>query len=558
MATVSEALRAAVDLHQKNRLQEAADLYVRILEADPSVADAWHLLGVLHHQVGQHGKAVEFIAAAIARDPSCAAYHDNLGSARRAEGNADGAAGCHRRALALSPDWVTPLGNLGNALVEAQRPEAAAAAYRRALWLEPAQDSLRLRLADCLQGMGRSAEADPFYTALLAAQPERPDLRYRLGLAKLGASRLMTATLSDAGRVVDSLRVGEALSLFGAAARSGHAEARRNLFGTAILALQRGVLDDATLHGVAAAARAHLRHNPRDTTALAVVCYDLYRAGRLEVAYRFFRKHARHFTAEEISCDFELLVWSLVQTSRGFFSRLDGYDSRRFQAAAHRELVPAAGEGRPVLLVGCDDGYWRRFGAAFLESWRERAPSCAAHVHLINPSDETVEALRRLCGAAGGLSCSMETVELAALPEPVRLTYFASARFAVARRLLNRGAAPVVQVDVDAVMLEDVGAAMRDWPAGWDIAIMRDRRGRGPMRDFLAGFMAFNPTPAGRAYLDRVVAYIGWHFDAGRVYWTLDQAAPYCVHDWMRRAGAEPSVVWHDFGAFPYLRFLDK
>ena len=507
-----------------------------------------------------HGRlAEEFIAAAIARDPACAAYHDNLGSARRAAGDGGGAAGCHHRALALSPDWVKPLGNLGNALLDAQQPEAAAAVYRRALRLEPAQDSLRLRLADCLQGLGRSEEAESLYAALLAAQPERPDLLYRLGLAKLGASRLTTATLSAAGRIVDSLRVGDAISLFGAAARSGHAEAQRNLFGTAILALQCGVLDDATLHRVATAARVHLRHRRQDTMALAVVCYDLYRRGRLEVAHRFFRKHARHFTPEEIAGDFELLVWSQIQTSRAFFSRLEGYEPRIFQRAVHCDPVPAAEEVRPVLLVGCDDGYWRRFGAAFLESWRRKAPSCTAHIHLINPSDETVEALRQLGGEAGGdLSCSMETVDLDALPEPVRLTYFASSRFVVARRLLNRGTAPVIQVDIDTVMLEDVGAAMRAWPPDWDIAIMQDRRGRGPLRDFLAGFMAFNPTPAGRVFLDRVVAYIGWHFDAGRVYWTLDQAAPYCVYDWMRRAGAPPATVWHDFGAFPYLRFLEK
>ncbi len=71
MATVAEALRTAVELHQKNRLQDAADLYVGILQADPSAADAWHLLGVLHHQVGQHRKAEEFIGAAIAAPWRC-------------------------------------------------------------------------------------------------------------------------------------------------------------------------------------------------------------------------------------------------------------------------------------------------------------------------------------------------------------------------------------------------------------------------------------------------------------------------------------------------------
>ncbi|WP_448204675.1 tetratricopeptide repeat protein [Azospirillum sp. sgz302134] len=558
MPTIAEALRIAVDLHQRNRLAEAAELYQRILEADPSVADAWHLLGVLLHQTGQHGQATELIAAAIARDPGCAAYHDNLGSACRALGQAERAAACHRRAVALDPEAVKPLGNLGNALLDARRGGEAIIAFRRAVRLTPGQESLLLRLADALQSGGAAAEAVPLYRRLLAVQPGRPDLLYRLGIGTLALSRLPDSTLGTARGLVDVVLMRDAVACLDKAARGGHAEAWGNLFGTALLAIQNGILDDATLSLAALAGRRRLMAQPRDTAALSVVCYDLYRRKRLDLAERYYRKHARHATPEEVATDFELLLWMLVKGTDRFYAALGGYESRMFATAVRRTLTPPRDHDRPVVLVGCDDGYWRRFGGDFVASWRRHAGHCALHLHLINPSEDTAAALMDLAEAEGGrMSCSREDLDLGGVPETVRKTYFASARFAVARGLLRDGGPPVVQVDVDALFLKDPAAAMADWSA-WDVAFLQDRRGRGPMRDVLAGFMAFNGTPAGRAFLDMVVAYIGWHFDQGQVYWMLDQAAPYGVQDWMRRSGSPLSAVWHDFESFPYFHFLPK
>ena len=115
----------------------------------------------------------------------------------------------------------------------------------------------------------------------------------------------------------------------------------------------------------------------------------------------------------------------------------------------------------------------------------------------------------------------------------------------------------MIQVDVDALLLADPGLAMEDWQA-WDVAVMQDRRGRGPTRDFLAGFLAFNRTPAALRYLDLVVGYIGRHFDEGRAFWGLDQAAPYCTHDHLVRSGGAPALIRFDFEAFPFLHFLEK
>ncbi|SMF50713.1 hypothetical protein SAMN02982917_2641 [Azospirillum oryzae] len=77
----------------------------------------------------------------------------------------------------------------------------------------------------------------------------------------------MAATLATAGRLVDREVLDEAIEAFGRAADGGHGDAGRNLFGTAVVAIQTGVMADATLDRVAAAARSRLMAEPRDSMA---------------------------------------------------------------------------------------------------------------------------------------------------------------------------------------------------------------------------------------------------------------------------------------------------
>ena len=68
-------------MHQAGQLPDAEAAYRRVLGLDGGHADANHLLGVIAHQIGDHGAAVELIGKAIRHNPSTATYHRNLGNA---------------------------------------------------------------------------------------------------------------------------------------------------------------------------------------------------------------------------------------------------------------------------------------------------------------------------------------------------------------------------------------------------------------------------------------------------------------------------------------------
>src|SRR5437868_4519582 len=99
MPTIAEALIQGLTHHRGGQLQAAEQLYRQVLQADPEQADAWHLLGVLAHQVGQPAVALDYIGRAIQLNPSMAAYHANLGTVYQALGRLDEAAACFRDAV---------------------------------------------------------------------------------------------------------------------------------------------------------------------------------------------------------------------------------------------------------------------------------------------------------------------------------------------------------------------------------------------------------------------------------------------------------------------------
>lgn len=125
--------RLALRLHDERRFREAQQIYHRILETDPTQADALHLLGVLHHQLGEHRQAMDLLSRAAALKQSDASFFRHLGEVYRALLRIDEAIQSFQRALELDPESVDSLCNLGHALLQRGSPEEAEEHYRRAL-----------------------------------------------------------------------------------------------------------------------------------------------------------------------------------------------------------------------------------------------------------------------------------------------------------------------------------------------------------------------------------------------------------------------------------------
>ncbi|WP_448207831.1 tetratricopeptide repeat protein [Azospirillum sp. sgz302134] len=594
MVSLSEAYSIALDLHRAGRLDEAAHVYRAILDADPQQADALHLLGVLNGQAGRPGEALPLIAAALALDPEAPDYHDNFGSLLRTTGDARRAARHHERAAALAPQKAKPWFNRGIARADVGETGEALRSYGRALRLDPAYAAASVAAGRALVGAGRAERVVPWLAQALAHAPALADAWATLGHARLETGdadgavtaydraarlrpgdgptlcNLAMATLRASGAMPEFARpdrpeptwpgpLRRALDLFMASIDQGGGEvAEAALFRTAVLAIHRGMLDDDQLAQLSARARDRLRRVPDDSAAASMIAHRFYREGRLLAASRLARRHLRRFGEADIRADSQRAKWRQIDARPAFLKELTGYVPRIESAARHfGPPLPLPGNGA-ILLISADSGYWERFGAWFLSHALATVPQHRLHVHLVNPTDGNLADLeRRSADTPGRLSWSAEAIDLAAHAPGAETTYYACARFFVARRLLEGAGVPVFITDIDARCTAGLDTDLREG-RGWDLAIMRDRRARGPFDDFIASFLGVAPTATGRAFLDLTCRYIGRFFDRGEASWTLDQAAPYTVFDHLRRAAREPRTLWFEFLRLPYLDFPEK
>ncbi|TWA84829.1 tetratricopeptide (TPR) repeat protein [Azospirillum brasilense] len=220
MATVAEALNLALDHHLSGRLEEARQLYGRILAADPDNPHALHFGGLLAAQTGRVADGVAMIRKAAARLPLAADVHGNLGKALMALGTPDGAAqaaAAFRTVLALKPDGAADWFALGGALTEAGDGPAAHRALNRALTASAATDSEPLAEAFERAGLRLYAAADwagatdAFRKARILA-PQRAEAHRMLGaaLAQTGDPEGAVAALDEALRLDPTLAEAQA------------------------------------------------------------------------------------------------------------------------------------------------------------------------------------------------------------------------------------------------------------------------------------------------------------------------------------------------------------
>ncbi|CAO3363850.1 tetratricopeptide repeat protein [Azospirillum palustre] len=183
MATIQEALAAAVRHHQSGQIAAAARIYRRIIETTPDQADALHLMGLVARRAGQKGAAFHLMARALRIDPSMAEIRLNLGNLLRDHGNAAGAAATYRTAIALRPDFTTAYENLGGLCRGLPSLGDARDAYRRAIRLSPAGAEGHAGLANVLQERDALPDAVAAYVRAIALDPANMAVCNNMGIA---------------------------------------------------------------------------------------------------------------------------------------------------------------------------------------------------------------------------------------------------------------------------------------------------------------------------------------------------------------------------------------
>jgi protein O-GlcNAc transferase len=172
---VRSILGRAVSLHQMGMLAEAEQLYRDVLHIQPGNFDALHLLGVIHHQCGEHTQAVHQIDAALSVNPMVAAAHSNRAAALKALRQFDPALASYDNAIALKPDLADAFCGRGAVLNELGRFEEALSSSDRAVALRGDLAEAFNNRGNALAGLKRFAAALASFDRAIALKPNDPE-----------------------------------------------------------------------------------------------------------------------------------------------------------------------------------------------------------------------------------------------------------------------------------------------------------------------------------------------------------------------------------------------
>src|SRR5712664_3466879 len=195
-----QSLAAAMAHHRAGRLVDAERLYRLACDIDQKNARAFHLLGVVAHQL-RRPDAASLVGRAVVLDPDFAEAHNDRGVILAANGLFSDAISCFERAVALNPGYLEARNNLGRGLRSLGRFNEALTQFELVLKNTPASPVAHFNLASVLELIGRKPDAEKHYRSAIALRPDFADAYLHLALLLQGADRLPEA-LAHAERAV--------------------------------------------------------------------------------------------------------------------------------------------------------------------------------------------------------------------------------------------------------------------------------------------------------------------------------------------------------------------
>jgi predicted O-linked N-acetylglucosamine transferase (SPINDLY family) len=199
--TLQQLLQQALPLHQGGRLDEAEQIYDRVLAMEPANYAGLHLMGLLRLQQSRLTEALALMEAALKVQPGSAETLSNYAMTLSALGRNEDALAALETALKTQPNNDRSLTNRGAIKAKLNRPEAALEDFDRALSLNSRNLDALNNQGLILHGLKRHEEALISLDKLLALVPGYFEGRNTRGLAlrELGRD---DAALADFDQVI--------------------------------------------------------------------------------------------------------------------------------------------------------------------------------------------------------------------------------------------------------------------------------------------------------------------------------------------------------------------
>jgi tetratricopeptide (TPR) repeat protein len=190
---LTQLLEGAMAHFYSGRLNQARTELEDIKRRYPENAATSHFLGLVVHQLGDDGRALELLEQAVELNAVVPSFHGNLGEVYRAVGRYDDAVASCRKAVELYPVYPEALNTLGASLKGLGELEEAEEVLRQAIEFKPNLAVAHANFGDVLRATGRLERAVKSYELAVRRDP-------KLG----GAYLALGGALRALGRVKDA------------------------------------------------------------------------------------------------------------------------------------------------------------------------------------------------------------------------------------------------------------------------------------------------------------------------------------------------------------------
>jgi predicted O-linked N-acetylglucosamine transferase (SPINDLY family) len=176
-------LQNAIALHQQGELQQAEQIYQKLLAVNPINSEVLHLLGVIAYQKGQFQHAIDLISIAIEISPDIPDFFVNKGNALQELKLLEVAISCYEQAIALNPNYAEAYINMGAALKDLSRLQDAVKSFDKAILLRPDLAEAHSNRGIALKDLNDFQSAIASYDKAIAINPNYAEAHYNRGIS---------------------------------------------------------------------------------------------------------------------------------------------------------------------------------------------------------------------------------------------------------------------------------------------------------------------------------------------------------------------------------------
>ena len=195
-----DMLNTAQHFHRAGKLQEAEDLYRKILDQEPHNPDATHLMGLVALQVGKLELSREFLNTAIELKDNDPVYYANLSTVYYMQNDREKAKELLNQALKLAPNYADAHANLGILLKEEDNMEESRQHLATAINLGIREVDTITTLAQVNLNLGNLDKAENLAQSA-----------YEMNQEQMEAYEIMVRSLCAQNRPMEAISWGQAL-----------------------------------------------------------------------------------------------------------------------------------------------------------------------------------------------------------------------------------------------------------------------------------------------------------------------------------------------------------